>query len=175
MHICYSNLFASLCLALCVAGQGRAQTPQDWSSLEKIYLDESHCLVAPEIRTEEDRLISCYCRDALADARYVYRTYLLSGKDRNLKGTYIALIGVAEQQCGEAYDVLKATEDAWQWTGPEVIRRYPSDEEIDRITPDALGWRTVIYEVSLLRRDKRGRIEKLKSFTASERLPPTKK
>ena len=42
--------------------------------LDKLYADESHCLVSPEIRSDKDNPISCFCRDAIADARYLYFT-----------------------------------------------------------------------------------------------------
>jgi hypothetical protein len=64
----------------------------DWpTAMQKVYMDESHCLTGPEIRGNKDNPISCYCRDAIADARYVHFTYLLPGKDANLYGTFIAL------------------------------------------------------------------------------------
>src|SRR5208337_4593936 len=109
---------ASPCLAW---AQGAGKTP------DEIYKDESHCLVAPEIRSERDKAISCYCRDALTDARYVYQTYLLAGKDQNLGGAYLTLESNATRLCGEEYGVIRAAQDAdWRWSGPEVIRRYPS-------------------------------------------------
>ena len=53
--------------------------------LVMVYSDESHCLVEPEIRGESDKPNSCYCRDAIVDARYVYQNYVIMGKDRNDK------------------------------------------------------------------------------------------
>jgi hypothetical protein len=41
------------------------------SDLDKLYADESHCLVSPEIRSDKDNSISCFCRDAIADALYL--------------------------------------------------------------------------------------------------------
>jgi hypothetical protein len=42
--------------------------------LDKLYADESHCLVRPEIRSDKDNPISRFCRDAIADAWYLYFT-----------------------------------------------------------------------------------------------------
>ncbi len=129
--------------------------------------------MAPEIRGDKDSPISCYCRDAIADARYVYQTYLLTGKDRNLNGTYLILESYARQMCGEGYDVIAATQaKGWQWPGLQVTRKYPSDSTIGLIRPDSKGFRTVEYKVRLVYRDPQGRVTKVDNFTALERLPP---
>jgi len=145
--------------------------------LDRVYADESHRLVGPEIRGNSDNPISCYCRDAIADARYVYFTYLLSAKDPNLNGTFLALMDRAERQCSLEYDVLlKASEtENWKWSGPEVTRTYPPDGEIERITPDGKGLRLVKYKVRLTYRDQQGRIARAENFTATELLPPNPK
>jgi len=51
------------------------------NTMDEVYLDQTHCLASPEIRGDKDAPISCFCRDAIAEARYVYFTYILSGKD----------------------------------------------------------------------------------------------
>lgn len=61
------------------------------NTMDEVYRDESHCLTSPEIRGDKDAPISCYCRDAIAETRYVYFTYLLSAKDDNLSGVVLAL------------------------------------------------------------------------------------
>src|SRR6266536_583125 len=42
------------------------------SALDDIYREEGRCLTGPEIRDDKDSAISCYCRDAILDVRYVY-------------------------------------------------------------------------------------------------------
>jgi len=56
-----------------LAARVQAQFPSD---LDKVYADESHCLTSPEIRSDEDNPISCFCRDAIVEARYLYFTYV---------------------------------------------------------------------------------------------------
>jgi hypothetical protein len=148
---------------------------QDWpTALHKIYKDEAHCLVPTEIRGEKDRPISCSCRDTLTDARYVYQTYLLTGKDRNLNGSYLTLEQNASQWCGKSYDVWAATRGkAWRWDGPEVVRRYPTDSEIEQLKPNRFGARAVRYMVELIYRDSRGRrLSTGERFSAVEWFPP---
>jgi len=121
----------------------RATRAQDWATeMDKIYADQGHCLALPEIRSDKDNPISCYCRDAIVDARYVYFTYLLPGKDRNLNGIFLALQMHAQGICGKNMDdVMKATEtENWKWGGPEVVRNYPPDSEIKRMSPDSNGF-----------------------------------
>lgn len=139
-------------------------------NLDEIYKDESHCLVAPEIRGPKDRPISCYCRDALVDASYVYQSYLQ--KDRNLAGAYLTLELRALEKCGDGYDVSQAVMEPWRWNGPEVIRKYPPNSEIDRIKPDGKGLRSVVYEVFLTYRDQQGHVANVEIFKASEVLRP---
>ena len=92
---------------------------------------------------------SCFCRDALADARYVYQTYLITKKDKNLNGVYLTLEQFASQVCGEHYDISRAAMEVWQWNGPEVTRTYPPDTVIEQLKPDTKGFRTVEYAVLL--------------------------
>jgi hypothetical protein len=125
---------------------------------QKIYADDSHCLTSPEIRGTNDNSISCFCRDAIADARYVYSTYLLSGKDNNLSGMFLRLQADVRDACGENYNLLAATENKnWKWNGPEVVRTYRSDEVIERIKPEMNNGRPVgrwvPFTVQLVYRD----------------------
>ena len=145
-------------------------------NMDMVYSDESHCLVAPELRGNKDNPISCYCRDAIMDARYVYENYLLTGKDRNLNGAYLILMEHAQQMCGEKYDVYKATQTKeWQWNGPQVTREYPPERELQKIEPDSKGFRTIGYKVHLTYRDIGGRVTKVENFTALDKLPPDTK
>jgi hypothetical protein len=140
--------------------------------IDNAYSDESHCLSAPEIRGEKDNSISCFCRDAIIEPRYVYQNYLLTGKDRNLNGVYLTLVDHARQMCGEEYDVYNATQaEAWQWEGPQVAREYPPESDLLKIKPDSKGFRTIEYKVHLIYLDKGGRVTKVKDFNASEKLP----
>ena len=137
--------------------------------MDKTYMDESHCLVGPEIRSDEDNPISCYCRDAIANARYVYFTYLLPAKDRNLNGTLLELQYHAHEMCG--YGVWEAiTTETWKWNGPEVARTYPPDSETAKIKP-VKGFRTVEYKVRLTYRDSQARVTKVENFAAWEMVP----
>jgi hypothetical protein len=145
----------------------------DGNSLEKIYSDESHCLVAPEIRGETDDSISCFCRDAITDARYVVQNYFTNGKDRKLVGVVLTLWDHARRMCGAHFDALEATEAKdWRWSGPEVTRDYPPDSEIDQIPPDSHGFRSVRYSVRLTYRDPGGRVTRVENFTALDLFPP---
>jgi hypothetical protein len=165
------RLFVALSLALRFSDGSLAQKLV--SDLNKVYEDETHCLVAPEIRNAKDKPISCYCRDAVTDARYVYQTYILSQKDSNLNGTYLTLESETSEWCGKGYDVYQATrETGWRWNGPEVIRRYPTDSEIEQIKPNSFGARAVRYTVELVYRDSRGRRVSGESLTAVETFPP---
>jgi len=142
------------------------------NKMDMVYSDQSHCLVAPEIRGKKDNPISCFCRDAIIDAHYVYENYLLTEKDRNLKGVYLTLVDHAQQMCGETYDVYKVTQTKdWRWDGPQVTREYPPEREIHKIQPDSNGFRTVEYKVRLTYIDGRGRVAKVENFTALDKLP----
>jgi|GEM_PF-6720171 len=146
------------------------------TDLNKSYMDESHCLIAPEIRNRTDKPISCYCKDALTEARYVYQTYLITGKDKNLNGIFLTLETQVNQMCGESYDGHKAiTTKEWKWNGPEVERKYPADDKIQQIMPDSNGYRTVKYSVRLTYHDNQGHVTKTENFTAADKLPSNKK
>lgn len=143
------------------------------NTLNKVYTDESHCLLGPEIRGEADKPISCYCRDALTDARYVWQTYLVTGKDSNLYGIQLDLESHAAKACGGRYNILKATQSKdWRWDGPAVMRVYPPDSKIRELKPDRAGFRSVEYMVRLSYVDVPGGATRIVSFTAPDRLPP---
>jgi hypothetical protein len=146
---------------------------QDWlSRLDKTYADESHCLTGPEVRSEKDNPISCYCRDAIVDARYIWHTYLLTGKDPNLNGAELALQMHATQMCGEDYDVHKAVgAEDWKWNGPEVVRTSPPNDVLRQIKPDSRGMVHYEYTVVMLQHDLSGRVTKTDSFTAHDMVP----
>jgi hypothetical protein len=164
---------SSVALSALGLAQPNTKSSPAHMDLDQLHRDESHCLVGPEIRNDNDRPISCYCRDALVDAWYVYQTYVTTGKDPNLIPVYLTLEVYAGNQCGEAYDVNNAAgKSEWKWDGPEVIRKYPTDPEIERITPDSRGWRIVRYDVELVYRTAGRQQSKVERFSAVERLPP---
>jgi hypothetical protein len=153
------------------------------TELGRIYADESHCLVAPEIRSVKDSPISCQCRDAIADARYVHSTYILTGKDRNLTRILLALQRYAGEMCSrDAAEALEpdfiskihaaTMEKNWKWDGPEVVRTYPPDEVIRQIKPDSRGMISVQYTVVILQRDSQGQVTRSESFSAVDRILP---
>jgi hypothetical protein len=142
------------------------------SALDKICADETHCLTGPEIRREKDNPISCYCRDAIVDARYIWHTYLLTGKDTNLNGAELALQRNVTQMCGEGYDVHKAVgAEDWKWNGAEVVRTSPPDDVLRQIKPDSHGMIQYEYTVVIPQRDSSGRVTKTDSFTAHDMVP----
>lgn len=154
------------------------------STMNEIYQDESHCLTEPEIRGDKDAPISCYCRDAISEARYVYFTYVLSGKDRNLNGVFLHLQQRAIETCGSPnfgdpnYDVIyDATETKdWKWNGPEVVRTYPPQEVIDRISPEKNKdgkpvSRWVPFTVQLVYRDAQKRVTRTENYSSRELEP----
>lgn len=170
-----------IALILIIFGQTIPQKTAQMD-LDKIYSDQSHCLTGTEIRSEKDNAISCYCRDAIVDAHYVYHTYGFSiekmdFKDPNLKGTILTLESNAREMCKDKKNALeantnwvhKAMEDEnWKWSGPEVTRTYPSASEIDRIKPDSRNLRKVPVTVSVIYRDSNGRIVRTETFSAHE-------
>jgi hypothetical protein len=165
---------ASIAVTVVILGMVFAEVirPQNQvNGLDKVYTDESHCLVALEIRNETDMPMSCYCRDVLVDARYVYQTYIRTGKDLNLIGTVLTLEKEISHMCGDGYPVTSVQEQSWQWNGPEVTRMYPTDKEIAALKPDASGVRTVRYRVRLTHHNLQGRVTKVENVTFSERIP----
>ena len=146
------------------------------NKMDTVYADESHCLAAREIRGQDDSSVSCFCRDAIMEARYVYENYLLTQKDTNLNLAFLTLLEHAQQMCGEKFDVYKATQNTeWQWNGPQVMREYPSEKEINEIQPDSKEFRTVAYKVRVIYRDLKGIVIKTEHFPALDRLPPNTK
>jgi hypothetical protein len=168
--------FAALAaLAWMVLSPRLAAQTHGTTGLGDVYRDESHCLVAPEIRGPADNPVSCYCRDALADARYIYQTYLLTARDENLRGPYLVVEAHASEMCGKKYDVRKAAKGGSQWNGPEVTRTYPPDAVIEQLRPDRDGFRSVDYAVRLTFRDPQGHVTKVENFIARDLLPPSLK
>ena len=158
------------------------QVPSD---LDKVYADESHCLVSPEIRSEKDNPISCFCRDAIAEARYLYFAYVSVDSphyDRNVAGPFLALQKYAGEMCSRdtverlSLDFIGKIQDAstlkdWKWNGPEVVRTSPPDDVLRQIKPDSRGMIQYEYTVVILQRDSGGRVVKTESFTARDRVP----
>ncbi len=143
---------------------------ENTDSLDMVYLDESHCLTSPEIRGENDKPISCCCRDALVDAQYLYTNYFV-GKDKKLTGAFLTLMDRALEACGERYDVLNvARTKKWQWNGPQVTREYPPESEINRIKPDSNGFRDVKFKVHLAYRNPKGQVIKVEDYMVSYKV-----
>ncbi len=164
--------------ALITAALGLAASfafPQAWPpELDKVYRDESHCLTSPEMRGERDNVISCFCRDAIVMARYVYSTYLLPRKDFNLNGVFLVLENNIGQQCGENYDAFTvARQKDWKWNGPEVVSTYPPDEVIKRIKPEPGPSRSrwVPFTVQLVYRNDQGHVTKTENYSSRELIP----
>ena len=169
-------LLATPVFAQRLGGSGEKES-NDPNMMDKIYKDESHCLTSPEIRNDKDSAISCFCRDAVEDARYVYLTYIHSGKDKNLNGAYLALEQLASEQCGKSIGAIihETMVEEWKWNGPEVVRTYPSDEVIDRISPDVTDGkpvgRWVPFTVQLVYRDAQGHVVRTENYASREYEP----
>lgn len=143
------------------------------TTMDEIFQDESHCLTDPEIRSDKDAPISCSCRDAIEEARYVYFTYLLSGRDSNLNGPFLVLTSNVTHNCGETnYAFNATTTDHWKWNGPEVVRTYPSDDVVARIAPETENGkptgRWVPFTVQLVYRDVQGRVTRTDNYSSRE-------
>lgn len=141
------------------------------NKMAKICMDESHCLDAPEIRDKKDWSISCSCRDAIMNARYLSQNYL--DKDSNLSGAVLGLVDNAERICSERFDVILQAimDESWQWEGPQVEREYPPESDILKIKVNNKGFRTVKYRVHLIYFDKGGRVTKVQNFNAIDEIP----
>jgi hypothetical protein len=141
----------------------------------KIYDDQSHCLLDFERRSDNDIPISCYCKNAIAEARYVHYTYVLSGKDPNLTGVALSLMDRAGEACGKNgmdYHIWTLIHDAnWKWDGPEVVRTYPPDEVMRQLKPNGDGMIPIHYTVVLLQRDSQGHVTKTENYAAVEMWP----
>jgi hypothetical protein len=160
--------FVALLVGFAAAAALHGQQP----TIDKIYADESHCLTDPDMRGDQDLRLSCWCRDALVDLRYVYETYvnLSSPKhDANMNGPLLQLFQRANQACGEAYNPATVQRDSkWQWPGPEVVRTYPPDEVIARIQPEQRKdgkWRGTPFTVQLVFRDGQGRVTRTENYS----------
>lgn len=121
---------------------------------------------------------SCFCRDAIADSRYVYFTYVLPGRDPNLNGTFLKLEHGIREQCGQSYDANVATRENWKWSGPEVVRTYPSNDVISRIQPEKRNGkvvgRWVPFTVHLIFREDRGIVTRTENYSSREFVPVIK-
>lgn len=176
--IAFSGL-ALMALPHTTGAQGRT------NSLNDIYRDESHCLTSPEIRSDMDNPMSCYCRDAMVDALYLYSTYVSvasSHPDPNMTGPFLALQSRAGEMCSRntnerlSLDFIgkiqhDTTTKDWKWNGPEVVRTYPPDDVLQQIKPDNGGMIHYQYSVVLLQRESSGRVVKTESFTAKDAVP----
>jgi hypothetical protein len=147
------------------------------TSLEAVYRDESRCLTSADMRGDQDMHMSCWCRDAIVDARYVYFTYVLGRKDPNLNGVFLSLEARINRQCGKGYQNAHkvATRDGWKWDGPEVVRTYPTDDVISRIAPEMrdgkpIG-RWVPFTVQLIFRDAQGHVKRTENYSSRELVP----
>jgi hypothetical protein len=128
------------------------------------------------MRGERNRHISCFCPDAIVDARYVYFTYIRTQKNRNLNGVFLMLEDNVRQKCGESPDTGESVmSKEWKWYGPEVSRTYPSDEVIERIKPEiqngrAVG-RWVPFTIQLIYRDNHGQVKNTENYSSREYIP----
>jgi hypothetical protein len=144
-------------------------TPSWFSELDKVYSDESHCLTLADMRGDGDMPISCFCRDAIADAHYVWFTYLLTEKDRNLRGVFFTLETKIRDTCGaKASASSPHLRRDWKWDGPEVVRTYPSKEVISRIQPDSQGRRWIPFTVQLVFHNARGDVIRTDTYSSRE-------
>jgi hypothetical protein len=146
--------------------------------LMKVYQDESHCLTEPDMRGDKDAPISCYCRDAIVDARYVHLTYLATLKDSNLNGAFLHLVDYVRETCGEGEEWLDiCMQKSWTWNGPEVVRTYPPDDVIKRIKVEPMrkGAKTVgrwvPYSIQLVYRNKDGKVTQTETYSSREFFP----
>jgi len=143
-------------------------------AMNEVYRDESHCLTEADVRSDRDSQITCQCRDAIMDARYIYFTYLLPARDGNLTGPILALQQHAAETCGQdsraAHEATQTRE--WTWGGPEVVRTYPSDDVIQRIRPKVKDGkpfgRWVPFTIQLVYHDAQGRVTRTENYPSKE-------
>ncbi len=170
-----------------LATPAQGHTRGRMTEMNKVYGDESHCLTSADMRGDKDNPISCYCRDSIAQARYVYFTYVsvVSPQfDRNLTGVFLTLQKHAGEECGqdaaERLDMsfIGKIQDAtmlkdWKWDGPEVVRTYPADDVIKRIKPSGEhgSGRWVPFTVQLIYRDARGHVSRTEEYSSREFIP----
>ena len=172
----YLVVFSLLFFMMQGSSFGQDDSNSNFHKLTDTYRDESHCLTVADMRGTSDMHISCFCRDAIVDARYVYSTYISTGKDNNLDGVFLTLQDNVRQKCGEspeASDTFMSRD--WKWYGPEVSRTYPSDEVIERIKPEtrngkAVG-RWVPFKIQLIYRDDRGEVIRTENYSSRELIP----
>ncbi len=165
-QLALATLTVSLAASLLTVGSSandKAPVPGT-NTLNNIYFDESHCLTVADMRGDKDKSISCFCRDAIVDARYLYFTY---GKDPNLTGAFLELVNRIQQQCGYASNIALdvARRKNWKWNGPEVVRTYPPDDIIKRIEPKD-GVRSVPFTIQLIYRDDKGQITHTENYSS---------
>lgn len=157
------------------------------AEMDRVYGDESHCLTSADMRGDKDNPISCYCRDSIAQARYVYFTYVSVTSprfDRNLAGVFLTLQKYAGEVCsqdaaegldmgfiGKIQDATTLTD--WKWDGPEIVRTYPPDDAIKRIKPSGEhgSGRWVPFTVQLIYRDAQGRVSRTEEYSSREFIP----
>jgi hypothetical protein len=185
-------LFAGIAFGQAKNDVGPANArPANSTNMNEVYRDESHCLTSPDMRGDQDNPISCYCRDAILMARYVYFTYLLPAKDDNLSGVFLVLQEHAIETCGDpshsdaSREVINSACEAkdWKWNGPEVVRTYPPDDVIDRIKPERMDGakdlkptgRWVPFTVQLIYRDAQGRVTRTENYSTREFEPVLQK
>jgi hypothetical protein len=161
-------ILAILLLAAPPSVAAQAKNAPSWfSELDRVYSDESHCLTSADMRGDGDMPISCRCRDAIADAHYVWFTYLVTEKDTNLRGIFYALADRIGNTCGAKVSASRPhTLRDWKWDGPEVVRTYPSAEVIDRIQPDSQRRRWIPFTVQLVFRNARGGVIRTDTYSS---------
>ena len=92
---------------------------------------------------------------------------------------FLTLVGNITDQCGDNVDAFDvATRDQWKWSGPEVVRTYPSDSTIARIEPEIRNGkpvgRWVPFTVQLVYRDEQNRVVRTENYSSRELIPITK-
>ncbi len=108
----------------------------------------------------------------------MYFTYLLPGKDDNLSGIVLTLQNQVSQLCGEKNHAFihEATESKdWKWNGPEVVRTYPPQNVVERISPEMRDGkptgRWVPFTVQLVYCDAQGRATRTENYSSREWEP----
>ena len=173
-HFWFTVALAAIAVTQSSRGQGLPPpTNTGFSGLDKIYTDEGHCLTDADIRSDNDMPISCWCRDAIADLRYVYSNYFefrSPRRDVNMAGPILQLEKNARHVCGDdAYNLSNVEDDAnWRWPGPEVVRSFPPEEVIARIKSEMRNgkkWRGTPFSVQLVFRDSQNHITRTDTYS----------
>ena len=108
------------------------------------------------------------------EARCVYFNYLHPAKDENLNGILLVLETNAQQMCGEdsQANFVNTSSETWKWRGPEVVRTYPPDDVIERISPQMKDSKPVArwvpFTVQLVYRDERGHVLRTENYASRE-------